>query len=122
LQRIYQPAAPGQGIEGVPAHRAATGRVQNSDIPSAGGCAGFYNDSQTLFLEANPISILVGSSSVDTRLQGSFEITGAKKVPVPKRVVYLPCGCFINYFTLLQDGIDNKLFSEECDICHLKTH
>jgi len=50
----------------------------------------FYDEDLNLILEAGKIDIMVGSSSEDIRLHGSFEITGAKKMFVKDRVFVCP--------------------------------
>jgi beta-glucosidase len=50
----------------------------------------FYDLDTKLVLEAGRINVMVGSSSQDIRLQGAFEIVGASKVEVKKRVFTCP--------------------------------
>jgi beta-glucosidase len=50
----------------------------------------FYDDTQTLILEPGQVDVMVGCSSEDIRLYGSFEITGANKMKVKERVFICP--------------------------------
>jgi beta-glucosidase len=50
----------------------------------------FYDDTQTLILEPGQVDVMVGCSSEDIRLYGSFEITGANKIRVKERVFICP--------------------------------
>jgi beta-glucosidase len=50
----------------------------------------FYDNDLDLVLESGTIAIMLGSSSEDVRLQGKFEITGAKKMTVKERVFVCP--------------------------------
>jgi beta-glucosidase len=46
----------------------------------------FYDNDQKLILEPGLVRVMLGSSSDDIRLKGDFEIDGAGKLPVAKRV------------------------------------
>ena len=46
----------------------------------------FYDAELNLVLEPGRISVMIGSSSSDIRLKGSFEILGEGKIPVKERV------------------------------------
>jgi beta-glucosidase len=46
----------------------------------------FYDNDQKLILEPGLIRVMLGSSSDDIRLKGDFEIDGAGKLPVAKRI------------------------------------
>ncbi|HEX9075388.1 MAG TPA: fibronectin type III-like domain-contianing protein, partial [Anaerolineae bacterium] len=46
---------------------------------------GFYDEAMQLVVEPGTIQVMVGSSSEDIRLTGSFEIQGARR-RVPRRV------------------------------------
>ncbi len=50
----------------------------------------FYDIDLNLVLEAGDIQVMVGSSSEDIRLSGSFEITGAQKTAVKEPVFVCP--------------------------------
>jgi beta-xylosidase len=50
----------------------------------------FYDDVQKLNLEPGEIKVMLGSSSLDIRLDGKFEIRGHKKMPVLERVFVCP--------------------------------
>jgi beta-glucosidase len=50
----------------------------------------FYDDAQNLILEPGRIELMLGSSSEDIRLRGSFELSGAKKIPVENRLFLCP--------------------------------
>jgi beta-glucosidase len=50
----------------------------------------FYDDAQDLILEPGRIELMLGSSSEDIRLRGSFELVGAKKIPVENRLFLCP--------------------------------
>jgi beta-glucosidase len=50
----------------------------------------FYNNDLELVLEPGSIDVLLGSSSEDIRLRGRFEIAGASKMPVDRRVFVCP--------------------------------
>jgi beta-glucosidase len=50
----------------------------------------FYDEDLDLVIEPGRIEVLLGSSSEDIRLQGEFEITGAKKMKVKDRVFVCP--------------------------------
>ncbi len=51
---------------------------------------GFYDEGLQLVLEPGQIDLMIGSSSEDIRLRGSFEITGSGKIPVKARVFVCP--------------------------------
>jgi len=51
---------------------------------------GFYDQDIRLIVEPGTIQIMVGSSSQDIRLRGSFEISGNQKRDVPARVFACP--------------------------------
>lgn len=50
----------------------------------------FYNHDFQLVLEAGRIEVLLGSSAEDIRLQGEFEIVGAEKMTLSRRVFTCP--------------------------------
>lgn len=50
----------------------------------------FFDRNLDLVLEAGKIKVYVGSSSEDIRLNGEFDITGAKKMPVKQREYSCP--------------------------------
>ena len=50
----------------------------------------FYDEDLKLVLEPGQIDLMVGSSSADIHLRGSFEIIGASKIPVQSRVFVCP--------------------------------
>jgi hypothetical protein len=50
----------------------------------------FYDDLQNLILEPGRIELMLGSSSEDIRLRGSFELSGVKKIPVERRLFLCP--------------------------------
>jgi beta-glucosidase len=50
----------------------------------------FYDEDLDLVLEPGEITVMVGSSSEDIRLQGVFEIVGEKKISVSRRVFICP--------------------------------
>jgi beta-glucosidase len=50
----------------------------------------YYDDKLDLVLESGKINIMIGSSSDDIRLRGSFEIVGAKKAQVKDRIFVCP--------------------------------
>ncbi|MDD5368390.1 MAG: glycoside hydrolase family 3 N-terminal domain-containing protein [Anaerolineaceae bacterium] len=50
----------------------------------------FYDDNLDLVLENGNINVMIGSSSDDIRLHGSFEILGAKKTGIENRVFVCP--------------------------------
>ena len=50
----------------------------------------FYDEDLDLVLERGKIELMLGSSSEDIRLHGSFEIIGEKKMPVQQRVFVCP--------------------------------
>ncbi|RPJ20464.1 MAG: beta-glucosidase, partial [Chloroflexi bacterium] len=50
----------------------------------------FYDADLSLILEPGKIDVMLGSSSEDIRLSGSFEIKGAKKMAVKARVLVCP--------------------------------
>ena len=51
---------------------------------------GFYDQDLTLIVEPGNFKVMVGSSSADIRLAGSFEISGNQKRNVPARVFACP--------------------------------
>jgi len=50
----------------------------------------FYDQDLHLVLEPGKIEVMLGSSSEDIRLSGSFEITGSGKIEIPRRVFTCP--------------------------------
>jgi beta-glucosidase len=50
----------------------------------------FHDENMDLVLEAGIIRVMVGGSSADIRLEGSFTVTGMKKTPVKQRVFDCP--------------------------------
>jgi len=50
----------------------------------------FYDEKMQLVVESGTIQVMVGGSSEDIRLTGSFAITGAGKTPVAARVLLCP--------------------------------
>jgi beta-glucosidase len=46
----------------------------------------FYDEAMQLVVEPGTIQVMIGSSSEDIRLRGSFEILGHEKRNVPRRV------------------------------------
>ncbi len=50
----------------------------------------FYDEDLHLILEPGKIDVMIGSSSEDIRLCGSFEIVGEPKIPVKERVFVCP--------------------------------
>ncbi len=50
----------------------------------------FYDENLALVVEPGTIKIMLGSSSEDIRLQGSFEIPGTDKMPVKQRLFSCP--------------------------------
>jgi beta-glucosidase len=50
----------------------------------------FYDRNLDLIIEAGTIKIMIGSSSVDIRLEGSFEIGGPQTQSIPKRLFHCP--------------------------------
>jgi beta-glucosidase len=53
----------------------------------------FYDENLELVVEPGTIKVMLGSSSEDIRLQGTFEISGTDKVPVKERL--FGCGTTI---------------------------
>jgi beta-glucosidase len=51
---------------------------------------GYYDQDLQLIVESGTIQVMVGSSSQDIRLRGSFEIVGSEKRDVPARVFACP--------------------------------
>jgi beta-glucosidase len=51
---------------------------------------GFYDQDLRLITEPGVVQVLVGSSSEDIRLSGSFEILGSQKRYVPTRIFTCP--------------------------------
>ena len=47
---------------------------------------GFYDEAMHLVVEPGKIHVMIGSSSEDIRLKGSFEVMGKEKRTVPRRV------------------------------------
>ncbi len=50
----------------------------------------FYDLDLNLIIEAGQIEVMVGSSSQDIRLRGSFEIVGSPRTEVKERVFTCP--------------------------------
>jgi beta-glucosidase len=50
----------------------------------------FYDENLELVVEAGVIQVMLGSSSEDIRLQGSFEIAGADKTAIKERLFDCP--------------------------------
>jgi beta-glucosidase len=50
----------------------------------------FHDENMELVVEAGTIKVMIGSSSADIRLEGSFAIAGGKKTPVKQRVFDCP--------------------------------
>jgi beta-glucosidase len=50
----------------------------------------FYDDAQNLILEPGQVELMLGSSSEDIRLRGSFEVAGANMIPVENRLFFYP--------------------------------
>ena len=50
----------------------------------------FYDENLELVIEAGAIKFMLGSSSEDIRLQGAFDIVGASKIKVEKRLFVCP--------------------------------
>ena len=50
----------------------------------------FYDVDLNLVIEAGKIDVMVGSSSEDIRQHGTFEIIGAEKTRIQKRVFVCP--------------------------------
>jgi len=46
----------------------------------------YYDENLELIVQAGTIKVMLGSSSEDIRLQGSFEISGAEKTPIKQRL------------------------------------
>jgi beta-glucosidase len=50
----------------------------------------FYDDKLDLVLESGRVNVMIGSSSEDIRLRGSFDIVGSKKTQVGDRIFVCP--------------------------------
>jgi beta-glucosidase len=79
---------PVKELKGFKRVHLAPGEIRTVEFELPIDFLAFYDEAMQLVVEPGIIDVMIGSSSQDIRLSGSFEIIGQEKRHVPRRIFF----------------------------------